>query len=149
MRALTKVLVSVTTAAAIAGGGLAAAGTAGAVPAPTQRSASPEVAPLAVVNLGLTTTQAKKWQCWLRDLGYKPGTIDGQLGTTSWKAAQTFFTPQRFYSGPIDGIVGSGTVAALQRYLNSRGYGYNLSVDGIAGARTQAAFADYADRHRC
>ncbi|MFH8453737.1 peptidoglycan-binding protein [Streptomyces fungicidicus] len=149
MRTITKALVAATAAVGIAAGGLATAGTAAAAPAPVQQSAGAEAGTLAVVNLGLSTNQAKRWQCWLRDLGYKPGTIDGQLGTQSWKAAQTFFTPQRFYSGPIDGIVGPGTIQALQRYLNSRGLGYNLDVDGIAGVRTQAAFADYADRHRC
>ncbi|MFC9429136.1 peptidoglycan-binding protein [Streptomyces sp. NPDC056987] len=152
MRALTKALVSATTAVGIAVGGLATAGTAMAAPAPAQQQAvSAEVAPLAVVNLGLSTAQAKHWQCWLRALGYNPGTIDGQLGTNSWKAAQRFFTPQGFYNDSIDGVVGPNTIKALQRYLNSRNLGYDLAVDGIAGTRTKAAFAHYADRfsHLC
>ncbi|MET7406782.1 peptidoglycan-binding domain-containing protein [Streptomyces parvulus] len=149
MRVLTKAVVGAVTAAGIALGGLAAAGPAAAAPTPVQQSAQSEVGALAVVNLGLSKTQAMRWQCWLRDLGYKPGTIDGRLGSNSWEAAQTLFTHLRFYSGRIDGIVGPGTVAGLQRFLNSRGYGYNLAVDGVAGQRTQAAFADYADRHYC
>ncbi|MBV1940572.1 peptidoglycan-binding protein [Streptomyces sp. BV286] len=152
MRALTKALVGVTAAVGIAAGGLATTGTAVAAPAPTQQQAvTGEVGPLAVVNLGLNTAQARDWQCWLRALGYKPGTIDGQLGTNSWKAAQEFFTPQGFYNDDIDGIVGPNTIQALQRYLNSRNLGYNLAVDGIAGKRTKDAFAHYADRfsHLC
>ncbi|MGA6226797.1 peptidoglycan-binding domain-containing protein [Streptomyces umbrinus] len=152
MRAPTKALVSVTTAVGIAVGGLATAGTATAVPAPArQQAASAEVAPLAVVNLGLSTAQAKDWQCWLRALGYNPGTIDGQLGTDSWKAAQRFFNSLNFDAGTVDGIVGPDTIQALQRYLNSRNLGYDLAVDGIAGTRTKAAFAHYADRfsHLC
>lgn len=95
MRALTKALVSVTTAVGIAVGGLATGGTAMAAPAPAQQqTATSEVGTLAVVNLGLTTAQAKDWQCWLRAMGYAPGVIDGQLGTNSWKAAQTFWTPR-------------------------------------------------------
>ncbi|MET8662727.1 peptidoglycan-binding domain-containing protein [Streptomyces tendae] len=147
MRALTKVLVGVTTAAGIAGGGLVTAGTAGAVSAPVQRSASSEVAPLAVVNLGLSTAQAKDWQCSLRALGYLPGKIDGRLGTDSWKAAQRFFRDHKWYSDDIDGIVGTNTVMALQRMLNVN-LDANLKVDGIAGPRTKAAFSDFADLHR-
>lgn len=138
MRALTKALVGATAAVGIAAGGLATAGPATAAPAPVQQSTSAEVAPLAVVNLGLSVGHAKNWQCHLRDLGYKPGTVDGQLGTNSWKAAQRFFTDLRFYSDDIDGIVGTNTIKALQRYLNS--VGYSLQVDGIAGEKTQYAF---------
>lgn len=144
MRALTKALVSATTAVGIAAGGLATSGTAMAAPAPAQQqTASAEVGTLAVVNLGLNTAQAKDWQCWLRAMGYAPGVIDGQLGTKSWKAAQTFWTPLGFYDDSIDGIVGPNTVKALQQYLNSRGRGYGLALTGIAGERTKEAFADY------
>ncbi|WP_330248651.1 MULTISPECIES: peptidoglycan-binding domain-containing protein [unclassified Streptomyces] len=153
MRALTKALVSVTTAVGIAVGGLATGGTAMAAPAPAQQqTATSEVGTLAVVNLGLTTAQAKDWQCWLRAMGYAPGVIDGQLGTNSWKAAQTFWTPQGFYNDSIDGIVGPNTVKALQQYLNSRDRGYDLALTGIAGERTKDAFADYvtyAFSHLC
>src|SRR5688572_28156058 len=89
MRTITKALVGATTAVGIAVGGLATAGTAAAAPAPQQapaQVASADVTPLAVVNLGLTNQQARWWQCYLRDGGYRPGTIDGYLGTDSWKA---------------------------------------------------------------
>ncbi|MDW4905159.1 peptidoglycan-binding domain-containing protein, partial [Streptomyces sp. ADMS] len=139
---LTKALVSATAAVGIAAGGLATAGTAMAAPAPAQQqAASGEVGTLAVVNLGLNTARAKNWQCWLRDLGYNPGTIDGQLGTNSWKAAQSRFKNLGYYDDSIDGIVGPNTIKALQKYLNWQGA--DLEVDGIAGPETKAEFWDF------
>jgi hypothetical protein len=38
-------------------------------------------------NFGLNTARAKNRQCWPRDNGYSPGTIDGDPGTNSRKAA--------------------------------------------------------------
>ncbi|MDX3697954.1 peptidoglycan-binding domain-containing protein [Streptomyces europaeiscabiei] len=149
MRALTKALVSVTAAVGIAVGCLATAGTAMAAPAPAQQQAvsAKAVAPLAVVNLGLDTAHAKSWQCLLRDRGHSPGTIDGQLGTNSWKAAQEFFDTLGYYDDSIDGIVGPNTIKALQKYLNL--HGASLAVDGIAGPATKSEFWDFAGTHRC
>ncbi|MFD3487830.1 peptidoglycan-binding protein [Streptomyces sp. NPDC058665] len=145
MRALTKALVGATAAVGIAVGGLATTGTAMAAPAPAQRQAvSTQAAPLAVVNLGLSTAQATDWQCQLRVLGYTPGTIDGRLGSDSWKAAQRFFNDLGLKAGKPDGIVGANTVMALQRFLNMN-LKENLKVDGVAGAKTKAAFAEYAN----
>ncbi|MCX2927292.1 peptidoglycan-binding domain-containing protein [Streptomyces sp. NEAU-W12] len=150
MRALTKALVSATAAVGIAAGGLATAGTAMAAPEPVQQqTASVEaVAPLAVNNLGLSTARAQRWQCWLRDTGYNPGTIDGQLGTSSWKAAQRKFNALGLNAGTVDGIVGTNTIKALQRYLN-RYDNANLVVDGDAGPATRAAFWDFNDINYC
>ncbi|MYR95417.1 peptidoglycan-binding protein [Streptomyces sp. SID8374] len=147
MRAMTRTFVSVATAAGIAAGTLGAAGTSFAA-TPAQQSApavsAEAVAPLAVVNLGLSTAQAKKVQGWLkRSYGYT-GAIDGQLGTNSWKAFQRFLRHWG-YDGAIDGVVGSGTVKALQRSLKNQ-YGYTGAIDGIAGPGTQAAFKRLADR---
>ncbi|MFF3327800.1 peptidoglycan-binding protein [Streptomyces sp. NPDC002889] len=100
-----------------------------------------DVSILAVNNLGLNTTRAKNWQCWLRDTGYNPGTIDGELGTNSWKAAQRKFNDLGLNAGTVDGVVGPNTIKALQRYLNI--FGYGLAVDGIAGTQTKAAFWDF------
>ncbi|RSN40490.1 hypothetical protein DMH12_35495 [Streptomyces sp. WAC 04229] len=148
MRALTKAIVGVTAALGIATGGLATAGTAMAAPASAPQAVTAEaVAPLAVVNLGLDTAHAKSWQCWLRTTGYNPGTIDGQLGTNSWKAAQRKFDAMGYYDDSIDGIVGTNTVKALQRYLNL--HGANLTVDGDAGPQTRSEFWDFAGTHRC
>jgi peptidoglycan hydrolase-like protein with peptidoglycan-binding domain len=148
MRALTKALVGVTTADGIAAGGLATAGTAMAAPATAQeRVVNTEARTLAVVNLGLSTARAQRWQCWLRDTGYNPGTIDGQLGTDSWKAAQRKFRDLGYYNDSIDGIVGTNTVIALQKYLNLHGAG--IAVDGIAGPATKDAFWDFNDINYC
>ncbi len=156
MRALTKALVSVTAAVGIAAGGLATAGTATAAPASAQQqAASAEVAPLAVVNLGLNTTRAKHWQCYLRNVGatYSPGTIDGQLGTNSWKAAQRLFRDLGYYNDSIDGIVGPNTIKGLQSFLNwiddYTGGNYNLAVDGVAGPATKDAFSDFNGPNFC
>lgn len=136
----TRTLVSVSAVVGLAAGGLATAGTSFAAQdvKPAVRS---EVSVLAVNNLGLNTERAKNWQCLLRETGYDPGTIDGQLGTNSWRAAQKKFNAMGFNAGAEDGIVGTNTIKALQRYLNF--HDYNLAVDGIAGTKTKAAFWDY------
>ncbi|MEU3983377.1 peptidoglycan-binding domain-containing protein [Streptomyces sp. NPDC026672] len=138
-----RTLVSATAVVGIAAGTLAAgAGLAAAQPAAKPAAVSAQdFSILAVNNLGLNTTQAKNWQCWLRDTGYSPGAIDGQLGTNSWKAAQRKFNDLGLGAGTVDGVVGPNTVRALQRYLNI--FGYNLAVDGDAGPATRAAFADF------
>ncbi|MFF5159930.1 peptidoglycan-binding protein [Streptomyces sp. NPDC000348] len=148
MRATTKAFVGLTTAVGIAAGSLAAAGTSIAAPAQDTRTvAAAEVAPLAVNNLGLSTTRAKYWQCWLRDTGYNPGAIDGQLGTDSWKAAQRKFNDLGYNAGTVDGVVGTNTIKALQRYLNL--FDYGLAVDGVAGSQTKAAFSDFNSVNYC
>ncbi|MER5784653.1 peptidoglycan-binding domain-containing protein [Streptomyces mobaraensis] len=136
---LTRTLVGITAVAGLAAGSLATAGTGFAAAQPPTSSQSVSI--LAVNNLGLNTTQAKNWQCWLRDSGYNPGTIDGQLGTNSWKAAQRMFNAQGYNAGTVDGAVGPNTIRALQKYLNA--YGYSLDVDGDAGPKTIAAFRDF------
>lgn len=144
MRTLTKALVSVTAVIGIAAGGLAAAGTAMAAPALTQQqSATNEVGTLAVVNLGLSTRQAKNVQCWLKHWGYK-GAVDGLLGTNSWKAFQNYLEVARGYDGDIDGIVGPKTIQALQRLLASA-WGYEGRIDGVAGDQTKNAFKRFAN----
>ncbi|MDT3397601.1 peptidoglycan-binding domain-containing protein [Streptomyces sp. B1866] len=140
---VAKALVSAAAVVGIAAGGLATAGTSfAAAPATAKPAAQSRIASVtAVNNLGLNTARAKNWQCWLRDLGYNPGTIDGQLGTNSWKAAQRMFNDLNLGAGTVDGIVGTNTIKALQRYLNL--FGYNLVVDGDAGTKTRAAFWDF------
>ncbi|WP_037604798.1 peptidoglycan-binding protein [Streptacidiphilus rugosus] len=140
--AFTRTLVGLATVAAVAGGGLASAGTALAAPRP---AVAPQlVHPMTVANLGLTVDQAKRVQHWLQEFwGYNDG-IDGQLGTNSWKAMQRSLQQFWGYTGQIDGIVGSGTVSALQRMLKDGGWGYSGAIDGIAGPGTTAAFAAFA-----
>jgi hypothetical protein len=99
------------------------AGFAASAPTSKPAASSEAVVPLAVVNLGLSTAQARNVQCWLKaNWGYT-GALDGQLGTNSWKAFQRNLRTYWGYTGAIDGIVGSGTVKALQRLLkDSWGY---------------------------
>ncbi|WP_030218471.1 peptidoglycan-binding domain-containing protein [Streptomyces bikiniensis] len=146
MRTMTKMFVGVATVIAFAGGGLATAGTGFAA---TERAAQPvasaeSVTVLAVENLGLNSTQAKKLQ---RDLkanwGYT-GAIDGQLGTESWKAMQRFLRAHWGYNDRIDGAVGPNTVKALQRWLKAN-WGYTGDIDGDAGEGTRAALKRYCN----
>ncbi|MEV2192690.1 peptidoglycan-binding domain-containing protein [Streptomyces phaeochromogenes] len=145
MRALTRTLVSVTTAVGIATGSLAAAGTTVAAPVQDTKAVAgvEDVAPLAVNNLGLSSAEAKNVQDWLKKYWGYAGAIDGLLGTNSWKAYQRCLKEYYGYSGAIDGVVGSGTVSALQRMLK-RVAGYDGAIDGIAGPKTKAAFKWWA-----
>ncbi|MFJ2264022.1 peptidoglycan-binding protein [Streptomyces sp. NPDC087844] len=121
---MARTLVSVTAALGFAAGGLATAGVGFAASGPSVKSAaiSQEAAPLAVVNLGLNTTEVGYVQCCLKDFRVYTGAIkeqdrqDGQLGTNSWKAMQHNLTAHQGCAGPIAGIAGSGTRAAFQRF---------------------------------
>lgn len=143
---LTRTLVSGATIIGIAAGSLAG-GTfsAAASEAPTKPAASTQRASvLAVNNLGLTVARAKNWQCFLTRSGFEPWEHNGLLGTDSWKAAQRLFNAQGFHGGTrlvVDGIVGPRTIKALQRFLNS--YGFGLAVDGIVGDHTTDAFWEF------
>lgn len=144
-KAITRTLVSLAVAVGIAGGSLVAPGAGAAAPARSSTSAPgyETVVPLAIVNLGLSTRQAKNVQCFLRTFwGYR-GAIDGLLGPQSWMAMQRLLRRHWGYGGAIDGIVGPGTISALQRLLRS--WGYTGAIDGIAGPGTQAAFKNFAN----
>ncbi|MBN0042536.1 peptidoglycan-binding protein [Streptomyces actuosus] len=137
---VTRTLVGATAAVGITAGSLAgaSAGFAASLPAAQPVVSRQDVSVLAVNNLGLNATQARHWQCWLNYWHFSPGTIDGKLGPKSWKAAQRFFNYYDYNVGRklvVDGIVGSNTIKALQNFLG-------VGIDGIAGPRTRAAFAD-------
>ncbi|GGV84408.1 MULTISPECIES: peptidoglycan-binding domain-containing protein [Streptomyces] len=127
-------------------GPLAVSGTAAAAtPERHHNVVSGPVAITEVNNLGLTTSQAKQVQFYLRYyLGYYSGAIDGRLGTESWKGMQRMLRAYG-YTGKIDGIVGSGTIKALQQLLKSEGF-YSGAIDGVAGSKTRAAFAAWASQ---
>ncbi|MFE4174341.1 peptidoglycan-binding domain-containing protein [Streptomyces sp. NPDC056909] len=142
--AMSRALVTATAVLGLTAGGLGGVSFAATVPiARQQQSTASEIAPLAVVNLGLTTTEAKKVQCFLEYGWDYNGAIDGALGTESWKAMQRYLT-RWGYEGEIDGIVGPGTVMALQRVL-ARAWDYTGPIDGIPGAGTKAAFKRFAE----
>ncbi len=144
-RPWSRTLVSVTVLIGAAATGLASASPGFAVTEPTARPAvsADEAGASAVVNLGLTTTQAKGIQRMLKGTSGYAGTVDGYLGTLSWKALQKHMSPW-YYDDLIDGIVGPKTIAGLQEILRDKGY-YHGAIDGIAGSQTKAAFAEWAD----
>ncbi|GAB2951715.1 MULTISPECIES: peptidoglycan-binding protein [Streptomyces] len=143
---MARTFVGLTAVVGIAAGTLAGASTgfAASESAPGQ-AVTADAGVLAVVNLGLSTNQAKGVQRWLRaEWGYTDS-IDGELGTNSWKAFQRHLKAYHGYGGAIDGVVGSGTVSALQRFLKNNGWGYTGAIDGQAGPQTQAAFKTFAN----
>ncbi|MFF3405125.1 peptidoglycan-binding protein [Streptomyces sp. NPDC002742] len=97
----------------------------------------------AVNNLGLTTSEAKSVQCYVRDAGFSPGAIDGQLGSNSWKAWQGFLNAAGFNAGTVDGVVGPNTIRGLQRFLVYVGYDTG-GIDGVAGTKTKAAWKAFS-----
>lgn len=103
----------------ITAGTLAVSGTAvAATPERHRNVISGPVAVAEVNNLGLSTSQAKQVQFYLRYyIGYYSGAIDGLLGTESWKAMQQMLRAYG-YSGAIDGIAGSGTRAAFAAWAS-------------------------------
>ncbi|MFF3735242.1 peptidoglycan-binding protein [Streptomyces sp. NPDC002476] len=116
-----KALASIAALLGITAGTLSASGTAvAATPERHQSVVSGPAAVTEVENLGLNTSQAKRVQSYLR---YYAGV----------------------YSGAIDGLLGTETIKALQRFLRSAGY-YSGAVDGIAGAGTRAGFAAWANQ---
>jgi len=142
---LTRSLVSAATVVAIAGGSLlgTGAGFATAAPVTAPAASTQSVTILATQNFGLSTAQAKKVQGWLAEYWDYNDSIDGLLGTNSWKAFQRCLKTYWGYTGAIDGDPGSGTVSALQRLL--RNYGYTGAIDGDAGTGTRAAFKTFAN----
>ncbi|GAA2522472.1 peptidoglycan-binding domain-containing protein [Streptomyces longisporus] len=146
---LTTALAVVASGAGAAGANTGAVAGASIGLAASQRAWKPAssnaAVPLAVVNLGLSTKQARGVQCWAHnnDWGYN-GPYDGLLGTNSWMALQRYLTFNRYYKGPIDGIVGSGTVTGFQQLLKDWDL-YGGPIDGIAGSGTEAAFSKWAD----
>ncbi|RSS96307.1 peptidoglycan-binding protein [Streptomyces sp. WAC05292] len=143
---LVRGLVTATALAAVTAGSLAASGTAfAATPERSQGAVAGPASATEVVNLGLSSSQAKRVQFYLRYYaGVYTGAIDGLLGTESWKGMQRVLRSYG-YTGAIDGIVGTGTIKALQQYLKSDGF-YSGAIDGIAGSGTRAAFAAWADQ---
>jgi murein DD-endopeptidase MepM/ murein hydrolase activator NlpD len=57
-------------------------------------------------------------------------------------ALQVGLRQRGFYAGTVDGVMGSGTAAAIRRLQQKRG----LAVDGVAGAQTRRALGRYGRR---
>ncbi|MET7741210.1 peptidoglycan-binding protein [Streptomyces sp. NPDC005385] len=142
-KVLARTLVGTAAVIGLAAGGLATAGPGFAAPAQAPRTQSVSI--LATNNLGLSTTQAKYVQCFMRDAPASyTGSIDGQLGTNSWKAMQRHLRAYWSYTDSIDGDPGPNTIKALQRMLKF-GWNYNDAIDGDPGADTKAAFKRFAN----
>ncbi|MFG2790629.1 peptidoglycan-binding protein [Streptomyces sp. NPDC048419] len=141
--ALARTLVSAAAVIGLAAGGLATAGTSFAAPAQTAQTGSVSI--LATHNFGLSSQQAKNVQCFMRGAPASyTGSIDGQLGTNSWKAMQRHLKAYWNYTDSIDGDPGPNTIKALQRML-AFGWNYTDKIDGDAGPNTQAAFKRFAN----
>ncbi|WP_328834078.1 peptidoglycan-binding protein [Streptomyces sp. NBC_00252] len=144
--ALGKTLAGLVAVAGIAAGTVATAGVGYAAPvSPSSTSVvSQPAAAAATHNFGLTTAEAKNVQRFLAEYWDYNDSIDGQLGTNSWKAMQRFLSGIWGYTGAIDGDPGTNTVKALQRMLAAQ-WGYTGAIDGDPGSGTQAAFKRFAD----
>ncbi|WP_225795149.1 peptidoglycan DD-metalloendopeptidase family protein [Streptomyces aculeolatus] len=62
---------------------------------------------------------------------------DGVPGPVMWMRTQNWLRIESGYTGPIDGVPGPNTYAALQR--NMRNWGYAGPIDGVPGPQTWAA----------
>ncbi|MFJ8537335.1 peptidoglycan-binding protein [Streptomyces sp. NPDC093591] len=145
---LTRTVVSLTTVVGLAAGTVAAAGTgfAASQPAAEPAVSSQSITVQAVQNFGLSSQQAKNVQCFLKqdDTAKYRDSIDGKLGTNSWKAFQRFFKKYWDYNDTIDGDPGPNTVMSLQRMLK-HGWDYRDRIDGDPGPNTRAAFKRFAN----
>ena len=83
----------------------------------------PRTAPIALYTA--TSSENKKIQQRLKELGYYNGSIDGILGSQSVSAIKRF---QRDYGLTVDGIVGTNTLTSLGLNTGSSG---NYSVTEI------------------
>ncbi|MFI5784306.1 GH25 family lysozyme [Streptomyces sp. NPDC051640] len=70
---------------------------------------------------------------------------DGVPGPVMWRRAQNWLRITSGYTGPIDGVPGPNTYAALQRSL--RGWGYTGPIDGVMGPNSWAAVQRLAASH--
>ncbi|MFB6945616.1 MULTISPECIES: peptidoglycan-binding domain-containing protein [unclassified Streptomyces] len=145
---MRKKIASLAAIAVMTGGlGLTTAGTSqAAVPTRASVTSATSVASVtaAYYNFGLSIDQGKSMQCWLNYYGWGPLTVDGQLGTASWKSFQRFLATYYDYTGAIDGVPGTNTIKALQRVL-ARFYDYMGPIDGVAGPATESAFRRMAN----
>ncbi|MEO3763124.1 GH25 family lysozyme [Streptomyces sp. B8F3] len=70
---------------------------------------------------------------------------DGVPGPVMWQRTQNWLRIEQGYTGPIDGVPGPNTYAALQRAM--RGWGYTGPIDGVPGTHTWAAVQRLAAAH--
>src|SRR5947209_19600041 len=66
----------------------------------------------------------------------------GAAGRPTIAALQVTLRHHHVYRGPVDGVIGPGTKAAVMRFQRRHG----LTPDGVVGPRTRRAFGRFA-RH--
>ena len=76
---------------------------------------------------------------------YLPNATSGWHFGSKAKGSTMIKALQRLVGVKADGIAGKGTVVALQKFLNKKGY--KLTVDGIMGKSTVKAWQDYLNKH--
>lgn len=97
----------------------------------------PGATPSAGVPTGL------RWQGiqeMLKRLYGYTGLIDGIAGSGTISAFQRFLNASKFNAGDADGIWGPNTAKAAQRWLAAR-WGYRGAIDAVFGDGTRAAWA--------
>lgn len=63
-------------------------------------------------------------------------------GPVDNRTIQRLLNDHGFPAGPVDGIIGPKTAAAVKRFQNAYDAGLWLAVDGVPGPKTQAALED-------
>lgn len=87
----------------------------------------------------------KRMQNWLRITNGYTGPIDGVPGTNTYAALQRAMRGYG-YTGPIDGVPGVNTWKAVQRL--AAGYGYTGPIDGVMGPNSWRGFARFLNEDR-
>jgi hypothetical protein len=85
----------------------------------------------------------KRMQNWLRITNGYTGPIDGVPGVNTYAALQRAMRGYG-YTGPIDGVPGTNTWKAVQRLAS--GYGYTGPVDGVMGPNSWRGFARFLNQ---
>ncbi|WP_433686070.1 peptidoglycan DD-metalloendopeptidase family protein [Micromonospora carbonacea] len=85
----------------------------------------------------------KRMQNWLRITSGYLGPIDGVPGVNTYAALQRAMRGYG-YTGPIDGVPGVNTWKAVQRLAS--GWGYTGPVDGVMGPNSWRGFARFLNQ---
>ncbi|MEU8024057.1 MULTISPECIES: peptidoglycan DD-metalloendopeptidase family protein [Micromonospora] len=85
----------------------------------------------------------KRMQNWLRITSGYTGPIDGVPGVNTYAALQRAMRGYG-YTGPIDGVPGVNTWKAVQRLAS--GWGYTGPVDGVMGPNSWRGFARFLNQ---
>ncbi|WCN79349.1 peptidoglycan DD-metalloendopeptidase family protein [Micromonospora sp. LH3U1] len=87
----------------------------------------------------------KRMQNWLRITSGYTGPIDGVPGVGTYAALQQRMRDYG-YTGPIDGAPGTNTWKAVQRLAS--GWGYTGPIDGVMGPNSWRGFARFLNQNQ-